>query len=218
MSSGSPAPTAVAASPPTPAGLAAGTGLTAGTGCRSGRFSPRFGNSLTPVIGSRRWAIASERVAQVAAIRSATSPDRRPATIPPARSISVNQAQAASASSAVSDSTYQEPPAGSVTRIRLDSSCRRVWVLRAIRREKSSGRPRRVSNGRTVTASAPPTPAPKQASVVRSMFTQGSRRVIIAAEVTACWRWARSAGSAPHTSATRDHNRRAARSFAIEEN
>jgi hypothetical protein len=37
--------------------------------------------------------------------------------------------------------------------------------------------------------SAPPTPAPKQASVVRSMFTQGSRRVIIALDVTACWRW-----------------------------
>ena len=32
-------------------------------------------------------------------------------------------------------STYQEPPAGSITRARCDSSTRSAWVLRAIRRE-----------------------------------------------------------------------------------
>ena len=50
------------------------------------------------------------------------------------------------------------------------------------------------------------------------MFTQGSRRVIITGEVTACWRWADSRGeplAAPHASATRAHSRRAARSLAM---
>ena len=37
------------------------------------------------------------------------------------------------------------------------------------------------------------------ATVVRSMFTHGSRRVIIAGEVTACWRCAAAAAGAPHT-------------------
>jgi len=61
-------------------------------------------------------------------------------------------------------------------------------VLRAIRRAKSSGSPIAASKGSTVIASAPPTAAAKHAIVVRSMFTHGSRRVIIAADVTACWR------------------------------
>ena len=52
--------------------------------------------------------------------------------------------------------------------------------------QKASGLPMAASNGSTVTASAPPTPAAKQATVVRSMFTQGSRRVSIAGDVTAC--------------------------------
>jgi hypothetical protein len=52
-------------------------------------------------------------------------------------------------------------------------------VLRAIRREKASGRPSAASKGCTVTTSAPPTPAAKQATVVRSMLTQGSRLVVI---------------------------------------
>ena len=43
----------------------------------------------------------------------------------------------------MSVSTYQEPPAGSMTRARLDSSCRIDWVLRAMRRAKSSGSPMR---------------------------------------------------------------------------
>ena len=94
----------------------------------------------------------------------------------------------------MSVSTYQEPPAASRTRPRLDSSCRIDWVLRAIRRARSSGSPSAASNGSTVIASAPPTAAAKQATVVRSMFTHGSRRVIIAAEVTACCRCPR-AGS-----------------------
>ncbi len=44
------------------------------------------------------------------------------------------------------------------------------------------------------------------------MFVQGSRRVIIAAEVTACWSWP---GGPPQTSATRAQSIRAARSLAI---
>ncbi len=115
------------------------------------------------------------------------------ASAPPAFSRSVNCSHARSASSAVTDSTYQEPPAASTTRPRLDSSCRTAEVLRAIRRAKSSGSPSAVSNGSTVIASAPPTAAAKQPIVVRSMFTHGSCRVSMTAEVTACWCCARSA-------------------------
>ncbi len=60
-------------------------------------------------------------------------------------------------------------------------------------------------------------PGGEQATVVRSMFTHGSRRVIITDEVTACWRCAPAAG-APQTSATRAHSRRAARSLAMVRN
>ena len=45
------------------------------------------------------------------------------------------------ATSSVRDSRYQEPPPGSVTRPTLDSSARRIWVLRASRRPNRSGRP-----------------------------------------------------------------------------
>lgn len=90
-------------------------------------------------------------------------------------------------------------------------------MLRAMRRAKASGRPSAWSKGSTVTESAPPTPAPSVATVVRSMFTHGSRRVIITGEVTTCWRCP-AAAVAPHTCATRAHSRRAARSLAIVRN
>jgi hypothetical protein len=66
----------------------------------------------------------------------------------------------------------------------------------------------------TPTVSAPPTPAANAASVVRSMFTQGSRCDIIGMEVTA-WTVAAPASGAPTTSATRAQSWRAARSFAM---
>ena len=88
-------------------------------------------------------------------------------------------------------------------------------MFRAIRREKASGRPSAASNGCTVTTSAPPTPAAKQATVVRSRLTHGSRCVVITDEVTACCRWARASGEAPLASPTRSHSRRAARSPAM---
>ena len=88
-------------------------------------------------------------------------------------------------------------------------------MLRAIRRAKESGRPSAASKGCTVTESAPPTPAAKQATVVRSMLTQGSRLVVITEEVTACWCWPRTSGAAPLTSPTRSQSRRAARSAAM---
>ena len=68
-------------------------------------------------------------------------------------------------------------------------------MLRAIRRANASGSPSAASKGCTVTASAPPTPAAKQATVVRSMFTHGSRCVVITDEVTACWRWPRASAA-----------------------
>lgn len=90
-------------------------------------------------------------------------------------------------------------------------------MLRAIRRANASGRPSSWSKGSTVTASAPATPAAMQATVVRSMFTHGSRRVIITGEVTTCWCCVPASG-APQASATRAHRRRAARSLAMVRN
>ena len=185
-------------------------------GARSTGCSARFGNSLTPVIASARVAMPAERACQVAASRRSSAPDRKASTIPPCASIAVNWAHAAWASSSVSRSTYQEPPAGSITPATDDSSSSTAWVLRAIRRGERVGEADRRVEGCTVTASAPPTPAPKQASVVRSMFTHGSRRVIIADEVTACC--ACGACAAPETSRTRAHSRRAARNLAIVRN
>ena len=95
-------------------------------------------------------------------------------------------------------------------------------MLRAMRsaneREVLSSPPgMEASKGRTVTEVAPPTPAPNAASVVRSMFTHGSRRDIMAAEVTACC-GAPPASGASSSSATRAHMRRPARNLAIEAN
>ena len=93
----------------------------------------------------------------------------------------------ARASASVCDSTYQEPPAGSSTRARCDSSVSNAWVLRAIRRENGVDAPIAASKGGTVTASAPPTPAANPATVPRSRFTYGSRRVSMVGAPTACW-------------------------------
>ena len=86
-------------------------------------------------------------------------------------------------------------------------------MLRAIRRPKASGSPSGLSKGSTVTASAPPTPAANAATVVRSMLTQGSYRLIIGRLVTAWIRIGTSA--APLSSSIRAHSRRAARSLAM---
>ena len=84
-----------------------------GSGSRSTGFSARSGNSLTPVIGALRVAAARSRRSRTAAIRSAEQPGReRARPRRPRASISWKNAQAARASPSVSDSTYQEPPAG----------------------------------------------------------------------------------------------------------
>ena len=66
--------------------------------------------------------------------------------------------------------------------------------------------------------SAPPTAAAKQATVVRSMFTQGSRLLIIRQAVTAFSFIARAGSVAPQASATRAHILRAARSLPMARN
>ena len=96
-----------------------------------------------------------------------------------------------------------------------DSEISSELVLRAIRRANASGAPSAASNGSTVTASAPPTPAANAATVVRSMFTQGSYLLIIGRLVTACCRWPAASGVPSLSSATRLQSRRAARSLAI---
>ncbi len=115
----------------------------------------------------------------------------------------------------MSFSTANAPPAGSATLATWDSSTSREEVLRAIRRLKASGRPRRASNGRTVTASAPPTPAANAATQVRSMFTQGSYFVIIGRDVTAWTTVWRLSVAAPLSSSIRAQSRRTARSLAM---
>ena len=74
----------------------------------------------------------------------------------------------------MSRSTAYAPPAGSATLPSWASASRTAEVLRAMRRPKVSGRPSGLSNGTTVTASAPATPAAKAATVVRRRLTHGS--------------------------------------------
>ncbi len=118
-----------------------------GSGRRVTAGSARSANSLTPVIGAFRRAAAVRRRSRTSPTRSATRPASSAATAPPAASISWKNAHAARASSAVSDSTNQEPPAGSITRARCASCTSSDWVLRAIRRE--NGPRRRRSPRRT---------------------------------------------------------------------
>ncbi len=138
--------------------------------------------------------------------------------MPPLASISWNSAQAFPASWSVSASTYQEPCAGSITRAAALSSCSTRCVLRAMRRANASGLPSAQVKGSTVIASAPPNAAPAQATVVRSMFTHGSRLAIMRSEVVAVRCIFSAAVPAPQASATRLTSRRAARSLAMVRN
>ena len=75
--------------------------------------------------------------------------------------------------------------------------------LRAILRAKLAAVPGHppgiaLSNAWTWTVSAPPTPAANAATVVRSMFTHGSRCAIIGLDVTACSRRRARIGGAHH--------------------
>ena len=109
-----------------------------------------------------------------------------------------------------------EPAAGSATLATLDSSISRSWAFRATRRAKRSGRPSAEVNGSTFTASAPPMPAENAAMVVRSMFTHGSRRVImrqaVSAEMNAGF------GLRPQACSMRAHSARSARNLAMVRN
>jgi hypothetical protein len=125
-------------------------------------------------------------------------------------------AQADSASFSVRASASPEPAAGSATRWSCDSSSSRCWTLRANARALRSDGPRAASKGRTETLSAPPTPAAKAATVVRSRLVCGSERVIMRRLVSA---WMRSGkGDAPQISRSRAQSIRMARSLAIERN
>ena len=182
--------------------------------------SARLGNSLTPVIGvAPAWRGRRRGAARCRAEPAGDAARSRSAAASAARALDLLEPRPGGAGQLVGErSTYQEPPAGSMTRARCDSSSSRTGCCgRSAGRTRRAG-PSAASNGSTVTASAPPTPAAKPATVVRSMFTQGSRRVIIADEVTACWRCPAAAGDAPHASATRAHSRRAARSLAMVRN
>ena len=135
---------------------------------------------------------------------------------PPAFSISWNSAQAARQSCSVRSSMPPEPAAGSATLARLDSSSRMSCVLRAMRRAKPSGRPSAAVNGSTVIASAPPRPAANTAMVARSMFTYGSRRVIMRQAVSAEMK--AGSGCSPQASSTAPTVSASARNFAMVRN
>ena len=194
-----------------PAG-AVGRGAARATG-----VSSRSGNSLTPVIGSRRCGQRRRaRRSQVAASRVGDQPGvaaRRPA--PPAASISWNNAQAARGE-LVGEPLDVPGAAGRVDhpgQVRLLDQDR-LGVAGDPPGERRRAGPSASSNGSTVTASAPPTPAAKQATVraqhVHPRVAAGHHRrrgdrVLALAP----------APGAPQTSATRAHSRRAARSLAI---
>ena len=129
--------------------------------------SSMSGNSLEP--GERLPAVgdvASRRAASVRRCASSTQPSSRRA--PPARRPprSPGSSPAASASSSVKRSTYHDPPAGSLTRPGRTPSAARLRVAGEAPAERRRRRgDDSVSRGSTVTASAPPTPAAKHATV-----------------------------------------------------
>jgi len=144
-------------------------------------------NSLTPVMASSRTAAcAGVGAVGVDPLGDESVGERRGS--PPASSIAWNSAHPAWASELVSDRRTR-----SRRRIdhRSDMRLLQQQRLRVARDPPAHrvGMPMAASNGRTVTASAPATPAANAATVVRSMFTYGSRRVIIGHEVTACCSW-----------------------------
>ena len=158
----------------------------------SGSFSARFGNSLTPVIASVRVA------------------SRVGALVPGGGDPLADQPGVQRRDQPAGPLDLGEPGPRRL-RERRRSATRRTRSRRPGRARgpggpprpagsgccgRSGGRRRRAgpsaaSNGCTVTTSAPPTPAAKQATVVRSRFTHGSCFVVITDEVTACCRWPR---------------------------
>ena len=146
-------------------------------------------------------------------MRSSSSPESSAATAPPAASSSWKNAQAARASASVSASTYQEPPAGSITRARCASSTSSAWVLRAIRRENGSRRPdrgvERRHGDRVRAADAGREPGHRAAQQVHVRVAAGQHRRRADGVLELRLR------RAPQASVTRDHSRRAARSLAI---
>jgi len=194
----------------TVASFGAATGATSST---VGGVSARSGKSLVPVSVSLRRATACSRCARTAAILPWINPRSSAIQTPPAASISWNCSQAAAHSLLVMSSSAPEPATGSATLARFDSSSRMSCVLRAMRRAWRSGRPSAAVCGSTVMLSAPPSPAAATATVLRSMFTAGSRRVSMRQAVSAAT-WV-GCGASPQASSMRDHNLRSARSLAM---
>ena len=134
-----------------------------------------WGTRVTPVIGSSRVATAWSRRARVASTRACSRPCPTASSSPPAPPAPASESHAAFANWSVSCSTYHEPPAMSITLARLLSSISTSWVLRHMRRPSSLPPVTSSSScGRIVTASAPPTPAPKHSTVPRSRLTDTS--------------------------------------------
>ena len=146
---------------------------------RSTGSSARFGNSLTPVIGSRRCARSAAAPAQVAGepLGDQTGAQRGGLA---ARPLDLLEQRPGRVGEFVGEPLDVPGAARRVDdpgQVRLLQQDRRGVAGDAP--GEAVGQAEAWSKGSTVTASAPPTPAPRQATVVRSMFTHGSRRVII---------------------------------------
>ena len=136
----------------------AGRAAAAGAARARSSFSARFGNSLTPVIGVRAGG-QPLRPLRPRGARSAraTSPESQRRG-QPAGPLDLGEPlpRRRCASSSVSDSTYQEPPAGSSTRARCASSTSRRLGVAGDPAGEGVGQPERGVERQHGDASAPP--------------------------------------------------------------
>ncbi len=108
------------------------------------------------------------RRAAASSMRSLGMPDSTALVMPPSSSTSVMIDQARSARSSVRDSMKKLPPNGSMTLGMPVSSARMSWVLRAMRAEKSVGRPSASSNELVCRLWVPPSTAAIASTAVRT--------------------------------------------------
>ena len=170
---------------------------------------------FTPTITSWPESIFACFSAAHSSILSLAQPDSTALVMPPIDSTSSMIAQALSAMSWVSFSIRYEPAQGSTTLQMCVSSWMMIWVLRAIRAEKSDGSAMASSNELVCSDWVPPNTAAMASIVVRTTLLYGSCSVSDQPEV---WQWVRSIidlgflGSKPFM--IRHQSSRAARSLA----
>ena len=181
-------------------------------GALSGSVSCRFGNSVSPVSGSFRWATCGPARRRPRRCGPAASRRRGRRTAAGA-SIRPSSSQPATARSSVSFSTANAPPAGSATLADVGLLDQQRGGVAAIRRLKPSGRPSGKSNGSTVTAPHRRRRRERRHAGAQHVH-QGSYLVIIGLDVSA-WSTMCDGLATPLSSSIRAHRRRTARSLAM---